>query len=383
MDNPDTNYANLASAILENAGYSSDSSITIPTTSSATFPTAPFYATIMPTTDLANSTNSEIVKVTSSSVSGTDTTFNITRAQRGTNAINWDAGKAVLVHAIYTQDVMAQSQGYYNAVLTGTNFDITNASAPTTPVVGSHMRVVFDTTVATATAMTITVNSGTAYPLKVGSAIYTQMTTLANMSITTGVVYELNFDGTNWVAQNTHAQITTNDIADGAVTSDKIDWATIYHIVVADGRAPRDGKFIEKIGTYNPMTNPAQIVLDIDSAVQWLKNGAQPSDTAKRILSYKGVLLKRHLQIGVEKGAISQEQADVKFNQWLQEKENKIANKRSSIENEARSNKKARFEAEQKANEAKAAAVAAKKAAAEAAAETEEVANDEENTTQE
>lgn len=156
-----------------------------------------------------------------------------------------------------------------------------------------------------------------------------------------------------------------------------------YHIVVADGRAPRDGKFIEKIGTYNPMTNPAQIVLDVDSAVKWLKNGAQPSDTAKRILSYKGVLLKRHLQIGVEKGAISQEQADVKFNQWLQEKENKIANKRSSIENEARSNRKARLEAEQKANEAKAAAVAAKKAAAEVPAETEEAANNEETTTQE
>ena len=153
-----------------------------------------------------------------------------------------------------------------------------------------------------------------------------------------------------------------------------------YHIVVADGRAPRDGKFIEKIGTYNPMTNPAQIVLDVDRAVQWLKNGAQPSDTAKRILSYKGVLLKRHLQIGVEKGAISQEQADVKFNQWLQEKENKVANKRSAIENEARNNRKARLEAEQKANEAKAAAIAAKKVAAEAT--TEEVAT-EENTTQE
>ena len=150
-----------------------------------------------------------------------------------------------------------------------------------------------------------------------------------------------------------------------------------YHIVVADGRAPRDGKFIEKIGTYNPMTNPAQIALDIDSAVKWLKNGAQPSDTARRILSYKGVMLKRHLQIGVEKGAISQEQADVKFNQWLQEKENKIANKRSSLENEARSNKKARLEAEQKANEAKAAAIAAKKSAAEAENATEETASEE------
>ncbi|MBR5778447.1 MAG: 30S ribosomal protein S16 [Bacteroidales bacterium] len=156
-----------------------------------------------------------------------------------------------------------------------------------------------------------------------------------------------------------------------------------YHIVVADGRAPRDGKFIEKIGTYNPMTNPAQIALDIDSAVKWLKNGAQPSDTARRILSYKGVMLKRHLQIGVEKGAISQEQADVKFNQWLQEKENKIANKRSSIESEARSNKKARLEAEQKANEAKAAAIAAKRSAAEAPAEGEEVVANEETAAQE
>ena len=150
-----------------------------------------------------------------------------------------------------------------------------------------------------------------------------------------------------------------------------------YHIVVADGRAPRDGKFVEKLGTYNPMTNPAQIVIDTDRAVTWLKNGAQPSDTARRILSYKGVLLKRHLQIGVEKGAISQEQADVKFNQWLQEKENKIANKRSSLENEARSNKKARLEAEQKANEAKAAAIAAKKSAAEAENAAEETASEE------
>lgn len=137
-----------------------------------------------------------------------------------------------------------------------------------------------------------------------------------------------------------------------------------YHIVVADGRAPRDGRFIEKLGTYNPTKNPAEITLNIDSAVKWLKNGAQPSDTARRILSYKGVLLKRHLQIGVEKGAISQEQADVKFNQWLQEKEAKINSKRNALESEAREVKKARFEAESKANAAKAEAVAAKKAAA-------------------
>ncbi len=145
-----------------------------------------------------------------------------------------------------------------------------------------------------------------------------------------------------------------------------------YHIVVADGRAPRDGKFIEKLGTYNPMVNPAQVILNTDKAVQWLKNGAQPSDTVRRILSYKGVLLKRHLQIGVEKGAISQEQADMKFNQWQQEKETKIANKCSSLENEVRSNAKRRMEAEVKANEAKAAAVEAKRNAEKMATNVEE-----------
>ena len=161
-----------------------------------------------------------------------------------------------------------------------------------------------------------------------------------------------------------------------------------YHIVVADGRAPRDGRFIEKIGTYNPLTNPATINLDVEKAVEWLKNGAQPSDTARRILSYKGVLLKRHLQIGVEKGAISQEQADVKFNEWLQAKEAKIANVKSEEDNKMRNVKKERLECEKKFNEAKAAAVAAKrkaaaeaeaaaKAAAEAPAETEAPAEEE------
>ncbi|MCQ2294534.1 MAG: 30S ribosomal protein S16 [Bacteroidales bacterium] len=147
-----------------------------------------------------------------------------------------------------------------------------------------------------------------------------------------------------------------------------------YHIVVADGRAPRDGRFVEKIGTYNPMTNPATIVLDVDKAAEWLKNGAQPSDTCRRILSYKGVLLKRHLQIGVEKGAISQEQADVKFNAWLQEKEAKIANAKNEQETKLRNVKKERLECEKKFNEAKANAVAAKRQAAaeaEAAAKAE------------
>ena len=153
-----------------------------------------------------------------------------------------------------------------------------------------------------------------------------------------------------------------------------------YHIVVADGRAPRDGKFIEKLGTYKPLTNPATIELNFDSAVEWVKNGAQPSDTVRRILSYKGVLLRRHLQIGVEKGAISQEQADVKFNEWLQAKEAKINSKKSDVENEARNTRKARLEAEKKANEQKAAAVAAKRqAAAEAEAAAKAAAEAAEN----
>ncbi len=93
-----------------------------------------------------------------------------------------------------------------------------------------------------------------------------------------------------------------------------------YWIVAADSRAKRDGKFLEKLGTYNPNTNPAQIELDVDGSVKWLQNGAQPSETAKRILSYKGVLLKKHLLGGVTKGALTQEQAEAKFEAWLEEK---------------------------------------------------------------
>jgi small subunit ribosomal protein S16 len=110
-----------------------------------------------------------------------------------------------------------------------------------------------------------------------------------------------------------------------------------YHIVIADARVARDGKFIEKIGTYNPMTSPATIELNIESACKWLRNGAQPTDTARAILSYKGVMLKHHLQIGVTKGAITQEVADAKFNVWLQEKEQKIA----KLKEENRNSKKA------------------------------------------
>ena len=140
-----------------------------------------------------------------------------------------------------------------------------------------------------------------------------------------------------------------------------------FHIVVADGRAPRDGRFIEKVGTYNPMTNPAIISLDVDKACDWLLKGAQPSDTVRRILSYKGVLLKHHLQGGVTKGALTQEQADAKFNQWLSEKEIKIQGKVNDLRTASQKDTKDRLAAELKVKEDKAAAVAAKKQAEEAA----------------
>lgn len=98
-----------------------------------------------------------------------------------------------------------------------------------------------------------------------------------------------------------------------------------YHIVVADARAPRDGRFIEKLGTYNPMTSPATIDLDRDAAFDWLMKGAQPTDTARAILRFKGVLYKKHLNRGVQKGALTQEQADAKYQAWIDEKEAKIA----------------------------------------------------------
>src|ERR1043165_3905273 len=97
-----------------------------------------------------------------------------------------------------------------------------------------------------------------------------------------------------------------------------------YHMVVADGRAPRDGKFIERLGMYNPTTNPATIEIDFDSTVDWMMKGAQPTDTCRAILSYKGVLLKKHLLEGVKKGALTEDQANTKFNKWLEDKSGKI-----------------------------------------------------------
>lgn len=129
-----------------------------------------------------------------------------------------------------------------------------------------------------------------------------------------------------------------------------------YHIVVADSRAPRDGRFIEKIGTYNPITNPATIELDVDKATQWLLKGAEPTDTAAAILSYKGAKYKKHLQIGVNKGAITQEVADQKFALWMAEKDNKVQSKVDVLSKTREDQRTAAFKAE----EAKKEAIAAK-----------------------
>ena len=141
-----------------------------------------------------------------------------------------------------------------------------------------------------------------------------------------------------------------------------------YHIVVADSRAPRDGKFIENIGSYNPNTNPATITLNFDQALSWLQKGAQPTDTCRAILSYKGVMYKKHLLGGVSKGAFSAEVADARFAQWMEQKAEKIAAKESKLSGDKVADKKARLEAEKKVKEARAEAVAAKKAEIAAAA---------------
>jgi len=149
-----------------------------------------------------------------------------------------------------------------------------------------------------------------------------------------------------------------------------------YHIVVADSRAPRDGRFIEKIGYYNPNTNPATIELDFGKALDWLQKGAQPTETARAILSYKGVLMKKHLLEGVKKGAFDEAEAERRFKAWYEEKMKKISEKEERIRKEKEDKKKAQFEAEKKVKEARAQELAKKYA--EEAAE-----NNEENTTAE
>ena len=144
-----------------------------------------------------------------------------------------------------------------------------------------------------------------------------------------------------------------------------------YWIVAADSRAKRDGKFLEKLGTYNPNTNPATVDLNVDGAVQWLQNGAQPTDTAKAILSYKGAMLKNHLVGGVRKGALTEEQAEAKFNAWVEEKAAKIQAKTDDLS-------KADADARTKALKAEKAINEARIAAAAPVAEETEASNEEE-----
>jgi small subunit ribosomal protein S16 len=135
-----------------------------------------------------------------------------------------------------------------------------------------------------------------------------------------------------------------------------------YHIVVADSRAPRDGRYIERIGTYNPNTNPATIDLDFDKAFDWLTKGAQPTDTVRAILSYKGVLYKKHLMGGVKKGAFDEAEAEKRLDKWMAEKDAKIQGKMERLKGDAAAEVKKQLEAEKKVNEERAAAIAAKNA---------------------
>ena len=156
-----------------------------------------------------------------------------------------------------------------------------------------------------------------------------------------------------------------------------------FHIVVADSRAPRDGRFIEQLGSYNPNTNPATIILDGERALAWLNVGAQPTLVTRRILSYEGVLLRKHLQGGVAKGALTQEQADQKWNEWKAQRDAKVNAKKEGLVKAASDKAKAAFEAEKKVNAERAEAIAKKaeelaeaqrKAAEEAAAKAAEEA---------
>ncbi|MDP2687589.1 MAG: 30S ribosomal protein S16 [Aequorivita sp.] len=138
-----------------------------------------------------------------------------------------------------------------------------------------------------------------------------------------------------------------------------------FWIIAADSRSKRDGKFLEKIGFYNPTTNPAQIDLDVDSAVKWLQNGAQPTDTARAILSYKGALMKNHLAGGVRKGALTEEQAEAKFNEWLDQKSGSIDHKKATLSDAKDKAKAEKLAAEKAVNEKRTADAAAAAAPAE------------------
>ncbi|GAB4126614.1 MAG: 30S ribosomal protein S16 [Raineya sp.] len=156
----------------------------------------------------------------------------------------------------------------------------------------------------------------------------------------------------------------------------------MYDVVVADSRSPRDGRFIEKIGTYNPNTNPATINLNEAKAFEWVMNGAVPTDTVKAMLSYRGILFKKHLQVGVLKGAITQEQADAKLAAWKENKMNKIQGKVDRLSKAKQDAQKARLQAEAKVKEDRARAIAEKQKVKETPTENtdnQEVSNPEQN----
>jgi len=133
-----------------------------------------------------------------------------------------------------------------------------------------------------------------------------------------------------------------------------------YYIVVADARAPRDGRFIERLGSYNPNTNPATIDINFDKTLEWVNDGAQPTDTCRAILSYKGVLYKKHLQGGLKKGALTEEQVEEKFAAWIDQKDGKITGKKTGLVSSKEDARKAALAAEAKKKEARAAAIVAK-----------------------
>ncbi|TMU54563.1 30S ribosomal protein S16 [Flagellimonas algicola] len=142
-----------------------------------------------------------------------------------------------------------------------------------------------------------------------------------------------------------------------------------YWVVAADSRSKRDGKFLEKLGIYNPNTNPATIDINVDNSVKWLQNGAQPTDTARAILSYKGVLLKHHLLGGVRKGALTEEQVEEKFNAWVEEKEKAVQSKRDGLSKAEADAKAKALEAEKEFSDKRAAAALPEEEAVEEVAE--------------
>ena len=156
-----------------------------------------------------------------------------------------------------------------------------------------------------------------------------------------------------------------------------------YWIVAADARAPRDGKYLEKLGTYNPNSNPAEINLNIDGSVTWLQNGAQPTDTARAILSYKGVMMKKHLMGGVAKGALTEEQAEEKFQAWLEEKAGRVSSKKEGLSKAEAKAKADALAAEKAVNEKRMAAAAEAEAEATAEEVTEEAAEETQEATAE